>query len=362
MENQKGLFGQTVELVKDKDKKKGVITISNLEHDDNSEESLKDFREKNIPCPKIKGFSVGFWGHNEGSGSPCKDEEEVKKQVAYLKERYSPKYKLEIKDERVLTENQENINKEKDTYEDVNKDSDWNEINEMIKRCEKEDEPYYYAFVRYNCKNDLNGKEEWISISESLNRRRNELGSMSGCGGWVTFKTEEDKEKFKEQLINIRKSVCEKPYAKRNNDLFLTDIKIENTNVSFSKKAKEYLERNGFSVEEFYKEFNSLKQFPATKEDIAKSRTFELMDKQADKLKNECWAIKGYFENVDFLPKARNKSDYHKNRLIELNIDFSDLNKLRDLYIQKAKMYQIFYKKIYFQRWGKQTEEEYSLP
>ena len=64
-------------------KHKGIITIQ--EH--------KDW--ENFP------YSVDFEGFQEGSGSPCKDIEEVEVCVQQLKERHGKNYKLEIKDFRI---------------------------------------------------------------------------------------------------------------------------------------------------------------------------------------------------------------------------------------------------------------------
>ncbi|HEY0089694.1 MAG TPA: hypothetical protein VGB37_12680 [Candidatus Lokiarchaeia archaeon] len=366
MNNQKLLFGKgTTEVIKDKDKRKGTIEIKELEFDNNSDENLKNWREKNIPIPKIKGYGVDFLGHNEGSASPCDNIEEARKRVADLKERYGGKYKLEVKDELgILIKSQENVNVEEETYEN----SDWKEISEMIKRCEKEDEPYYYIFVNYNCKSSFEGvKDEYLSISESLTRRKDELGSMSGGGGSYDFKEEKDRKEFKERLIFIRKSVCDKPYTKEccvnkggGSDLFLTDIKKENTMVSFSIKAKEFCERKGFSIEEFYKEFNNFEQKPATKEDLTKARTFEIMEKQVDKLKDECYAIRNYFEN--FLNKRKEKNPYYLEQMKKYNIDYSDLNKLKELYDNKVKIYHIYYCKVYEMRWNTPCDEDYSYP
>ena len=64
-------------------KHKGIITIQ--EHKD-----WENF-----------SYSVDFDGHNEGSGSPCKDIEEVELCVQQIKERHGKDYKLEIKDFRI---------------------------------------------------------------------------------------------------------------------------------------------------------------------------------------------------------------------------------------------------------------------
>jgi len=60
---------------------KGTITIKHLDSKENP-------------------FAVDFEGHNEGTGSPCKDEDEVQKEVKSLISRYGDKYTLEITDKR----------------------------------------------------------------------------------------------------------------------------------------------------------------------------------------------------------------------------------------------------------------------
>ncbi len=329
------LFEKTeVEIVKNKDKKKAIIEISLCEYDNNSEENLKNLREKNIPCPKIKGFAVDFLGHNEGSGSPCKDEEEVKKQVEYLKKKHSGMYKLEIIDDR-LTEL---------------KDSDWNEINELVKRCK--DKEYAYLFVGYSANPTLESKNESIDITSTHEKPKGEMGSSYGSWGWENLKNDKPTtEKFMEELLDDVRSKVKLPYHPTIDGIFSTTLKRENILISFSKKAREYLEKKGFDFKKFEDELKKIKQTQATKEDVKKSTTFDLMEKQVDKLKNECWAIKGYFEECYFLPQAHRRfSNYHKDKLKELNIDTTDLNKLRDLYIKKANTYKIFYAKVYMQR------------
>jgi hypothetical protein len=41
-------------------------------------------------------LSVGWWGHNEGGGCPCKDMTEVNERIKKLIEQYSSKYKIKI--------------------------------------------------------------------------------------------------------------------------------------------------------------------------------------------------------------------------------------------------------------------------
>jgi hypothetical protein len=63
------------------EKKKGTIEIEYL---------------KSLEYP----FCVNFWGHNEGSGSPCKNEEEVQREVNYLLLKNRMEYSITIKDKR----------------------------------------------------------------------------------------------------------------------------------------------------------------------------------------------------------------------------------------------------------------------
>jgi hypothetical protein len=44
----------------------------------------------------------------------------------------------------------------------------------------------------------------------------------------------------------------------------------------------------------------------------------------------------------------------------KLGIDYSDLNKLKELYDSKQKIYHIYYCKVNEQRFGKPCDEEYS--
>jgi len=74
----------------------GIIEIDKLEYDDNSEENLKNWREKETPFPKINGFSVDFTGHNQGSGSPCKDMQEVNERVKRLIQEHQEDHKIKI--------------------------------------------------------------------------------------------------------------------------------------------------------------------------------------------------------------------------------------------------------------------------
>lgn len=45
-------------------------------------------------------FGVNFTGHNEGSGGPCNDEDEVQETVKALINKHKSVYKLKIVDER----------------------------------------------------------------------------------------------------------------------------------------------------------------------------------------------------------------------------------------------------------------------
>ena len=78
MLEQEALFG--IKLKEKVVKRKGVIEINLLDNKENP-------------------FAVDFSGHNEGSGSPCKDEE-VDDCVKSLTEQHKEKYNLKIIDKR----------------------------------------------------------------------------------------------------------------------------------------------------------------------------------------------------------------------------------------------------------------------
>lgn len=76
-------------------KRKGIITINYCNNKENP-------------------FSVDFDGFNEGSGSPCKDEQEVKEQVENIIKRHSEKYILRIIDKREEKETETKIISQKE--------------------------------------------------------------------------------------------------------------------------------------------------------------------------------------------------------------------------------------------------------
>ena len=55
---------------------------------------------ENLDC-KENPFAVDFWGLNEGSGSPCKNEREVEERVKQLTERHSKEYNIKLIDKRI---------------------------------------------------------------------------------------------------------------------------------------------------------------------------------------------------------------------------------------------------------------------
>lgn len=45
--------------------------------------------------------SVNYWGHNEGGGSPIKDEDDLKKTIESIKKRFNKEYTFIETDERI---------------------------------------------------------------------------------------------------------------------------------------------------------------------------------------------------------------------------------------------------------------------
>ena len=96
---------------------------------------------------------------------------------------------------------------------------------------------------------------------------------------------------------------------------------------------------------------------PKTPEELVKERTIELLDKQVRKLQGECRAIQGYFESFLQRHKNKEKNPYYLTKIAEYGFDVSDLNKLKELFEQKAKLYKMCYEKAHFLRWGTNGSE-----
>lgn len=75
--------------------KDATITISTDNYSTDISETIKK---------GTQFIGVDFWGHNEGSCSPCDSEEEAQKQIKYLLNRYSKDYRIKIVDERIKQE------------------------------------------------------------------------------------------------------------------------------------------------------------------------------------------------------------------------------------------------------------------
>lgn len=71
--------------------REGVITISESNFSTNGEGFVNG----------QKFISVDFDGHNEGSGSPCLNEEEAQQEIKKLIERHRAIYTIKIIDERI---------------------------------------------------------------------------------------------------------------------------------------------------------------------------------------------------------------------------------------------------------------------
>jgi len=131
----------------------------------------------------------------------------------------------------------------------------------------------------------------------------------------------------------------EKIVNKENNTLQEQEL-ISQENEQFQKELEEESEEE---IEEV-----------KTPEQIQKEKTLELLDKTCRRLRDDCWKIRGYFE--EFLYPKKN---YYANKLKEMNIETADLKTLKELFDSKAKQYKLYYEKAHFIRWGT-TGSEYS--
>jgi len=237
--------------------------------------------------------------------------------------------------------------------------SDWSEISKLRKRCEKENLEFAYMFIDYVCKASVYEKKESVSISSSSHMPVGKLGSSYCSWGWNT-----EKGKAEDLMEEILDFVRLMPYHPEIASIWTTTLKKENVVISFSKKAVEYLTGIGFDFKKYETELKKIKQTNATKEDIQKAKTFKLMEKQIEILRDECWAIRGYFEKLQYLTLGfrRDKDNYYIKKCKEYNIDTSDLNKLKELYNKKAKTYNLLYKKVHEMRFGEPCKEENAYP
>jgi len=205
------------------------ITIHLCNFDDNSDENLKNYREKNIHIPKIKGFAVDFEGHNEGSGTPCKDEAEVMKEVEYLRVKHKENYIIDVVDERA--------NEQK--------------VKELVK------DKKVIVLVKYGLDKD---DERDFFVSDN----RNELGiasclggcDSSGFGGNIGEKEKTLEEKEKEATEWVIKDVMEDGVPRENIEV----IKEEMTKEDLIEHNKWKADRRKSDLEYADKEIKRLSE------------------------------------------------------------------------------------------------------
>ena len=265
----------------------------------------------------------------------------------YCKAEIKQGYTLEFEKTKELTKIKDDI-----------KDDGWKEINELSKRCKENNEEYAYMYLKYTASPDLDGKHEAINISTEETR------SSWGSDYWDIEDENNSLDKLKEKIVSFVKNNALKPYHPELEGIATQKLKRENVVISFSKKARKYLTSIGFDFNELEKELKKIKQRKATKEDINKSKQFKVMEETLNKLQNDCYAIRGYFDtpqNYLFIPSYV-KKDYYTDKLKDLEIDTSDLNKLRELYNKKAGLYKKIYMKVYKIRWGEETDEKNAYP
>lgn len=264
-----------------------------------------------------------------------------KKSISYILEGIK-----KAAEKQVLTEIPKSVNTEKDTLQE--------QTISRSRACSDKNEEYCHLSVTLTGTGTL--EEPKLSLGSTHQKPKGQSGSSWGGSYDISNNNEELMAKF----LEFFKANAEKPWHSEIDGLFTTTLKIENCWVEFSKEAKEFMIKNGFDFVKYEEEVKKITQKIATQEDISKGKTFELMEKTMSKLRDECYAIRSYFENFLNKRKQREKNPYHFEQMKKYNIDFSDLNKLKELYESKEKTYHIYYCKTYEQRWGKPCDEEYS--
>jgi len=187
---------------------------------------------------------------------------------------------------------------------------------------------------------------------------KNQIGSSYSSGGDIGNTNEEIMAHF----IDFYKNILQEPYYPEKNH-FTTTLKIENVNIIFSESAKVFLTKQGFDFNKLDEEIKKLKatQRNATQEEIAKGKTFEIMEKTMSKIRDECYAIRGYFGSLfDKHNKSYNSREHYEKKMKELGLDTADLNKLKEIYESKAKIYKVYYLRVYEMRHGQKGDEQYA--
>jgi hypothetical protein len=367
---------------------KGLTTLGQEIHEFDSEKRIGTFEEK---CYYLweNWLPVDIWNDRELSKSykegtkeyadRIKEEQDRDKKYKKSKDKTlfgDPKPKKSIK----IEEEEEDLDEDfSDTDDEENSDTDYDYAKEIEKEeidfteveksrsklCREQNEEYCHLTISLTNTGKL--AEPKLSLGSTHEMPKGKLGSSWGGSYEISNNNDELMAKF----LEFFKTNAELPYADIDSP-FTTTLKIENCWVEFSKSAKEFMIKNGFDFNKYEEEVKKITQRKATQEDISKGKTFEIMEKSMNKLRDECWAIKGYFES--FLNrhldtnivggrynqhKGKGKP-YHIERMEKLGIDYSDLNKLKELYDSKQKIYHIYYCKVNEQRFGKPCDEEYS--
>ena len=198
-----------------------------------------------------------------------------------------------------------------------------------------------------------------IGYSPSYSAPNGKTGSWSG-GGWDKFSTNEE---IFDVITKFFKQFA-KPYYHEDTP-FTSLVKMENVEISFNDDARDFLLKQQFDfnkLDEAIKEIrNSQNVTPEVlTQTLAKGNTFKLMEKSMEETRSICWAIRGYFEKCAFNRTLDSSAKYYLERLKEFKIPTEDLNALKTLYDSKARLYNTYYKKVYFMRWNKEADEEYA--
>lgn len=233
-----------------------------------------------------------------------------------------------------------------------------NKTAEIPKWKEYEEKDIECCYWNIDLKGSLLTEQE-LTCSSTHKKPKGQMGSSWGCGGTLP----KENEALLTYFLDFFKEIAKTPYADFDSP-FTTTLRVKNCWIDMSKEAINYLTKRGFDFQKLDIEERKIKesQVEATPEIITKAKTFELMEKAMSKLRDECWAIKSYFENFLNRRKKLEKNPYHIQQLMKFGLleATKDLNKLIEIYEQKANVYHTYYMKVNEQRWGKKPDEEYS--
>jgi len=177
--------------------------------------------------------------------------------------------------------------------------------HEWIETCKANQQNFSYMMFDATIEIDVNTGETKAqpNVSTAVERpfkpEDDSYGGMWGSGGYG----DKEGEELKQQILGTKKRHLQTPYKEGLHKCdFMRDIKAENIRLFITPAGQEYLKMKGVNAEELQKEFNSMPENHATKDDELKQELFEMVQQEKERTNNE-------FSRIDNSMRARLKME-----------------------------------------------------